>query len=440
MTAPPHQPTDDELAAALRALRAEHPDAGIAKLHAQLPGGWLVSLKRARKVLQQENLVLKNNSNENNDESAPRYRINDLLDVGKWSGKIQVRDFGRKRGKGLVLTDNAWAGEVLWKEDPFVVAPEPDVQDEVAKGNLCAHCLTHLKPQSNLVIACPKACRARFCNRLCLSRATTHPFVCPSQNPASAPLLALARAKRWQAAYAQLLCAARIMLAADAADQRAAFGIYESLAFVEPSAELWRKIIRPSEADIVEAYKLYTQALTQHPQKLLKNAPPLPPAMSAELLSEEGFRRGLARINLNLEVNGGLYTLHSHLNHSCAPTVAARHMDPRTALARLAVVPLWPLEPGQELTITYVDPKMGLAARRAELQAWGIARCDCTRCLEEEKQPPPEDSRSEELKTAEVPGPAAPALDFGDGEGKVEGALFDVGDLEKELKSHLHLQ
>ncbi|EJD50723.1 hypothetical protein AURDEDRAFT_182119 [Auricularia subglabra TFB-10046 SS5] len=434
MTAPQHQPTDDELVASFRALRAEHPDAGIAKLHALLPDGWLVSLKRARKVLQQENLVLKNNAG-GDDDSAPRYRINDLLDVGKWSGKIQVRDFGRKRGKGLVLTANAWAGEVLWKEDPFVVAPEPDVQDEVTRGNLCAHCLTQFKPQSNLVISCPKGCRARFCNRLCLSRATTHPLVCPSQNPASAPLLALARAKRWQAAYALLLCAARVMLAADAADQRAAFGIYESLAFVEPSAELWRKVIRPSEDDIVHAYKLYTQALTQHPPKLLKNAPPLPPAMSAELLSEEGFRRGLARINLNLEVNGGLYALHSHLNHSCAPTVAARHMDPRTALARLAVVPLWPLKPGQELTITYVDPKMGVVARRAELQAWGIARCDCTRCLEEEKLPP-----EMQAKTAEVPPGPPPGIDFGNGEGKVEGALFDAGDLEKELKSHLHLQ
>jgi hypothetical protein len=40
---------------------------------------------------------------------------------------------------------------------------------------------------------------------------------------------------------------------------------------------------------------------------------------------------------------------------------------------------------GEELLITYVNPKMGYKARREELRAWGFGRCRCERCVEEER-------------------------------------------------------
>jgi len=104
------QPSDDELAAALRELRISQPAAGITKLHASLVETrpeWVVSAKRTRKILQQEGLVLDSGGGTGNGSkpkaglktSAPEYRLNPLLDVSKLSNKIRVHDFGLPKGK-----------------------------------------------------------------------------------------------------------------------------------------------------------------------------------------------------------------------------------------------------------------------------------------------------------------------------------------------------
>jgi len=154
----------------------------------------------------------------------------------------------------------------------------------------------------------PNPCSARFCTRLCLQRAISHPMLCVAQNPAIVPLLSLSRQYQWQALVALASCASRIMLATSAQDQREAFSVYESLAYVEPGSPLWRQIIRPSEEQLESGYTVYTSALapgeikpapTPTLRKTLKAAPPIPENMQKELFSPEGFRRGMARMNLS---------------------------------------------------------------------------------------------------------------------------------------------
>ena len=36
--------------------------------------------------------------------------------------------------------------------------------------------------------------------------------------------------------------------------------------------------------------------------------------------------------------------------------------------------------------MTYVNPEMGVRARRKELHAWGFGDCFCARCVQEAKQ------------------------------------------------------
>jgi len=86
-----------------------------------------------------------------------------------------------------------------------------------------------------------------------------------------------------------------------------------------------------------------------------------------------------------MEAHGGVYTLHSHLNHSCDPNISVRHLDQRTSLSRISVLTKRAIKPGEELLITYVNPKLGYKARREELRAWGFGRCRCERCVEEER-------------------------------------------------------
>jgi hypothetical protein len=46
------------------------------------------------------------------------------LDVSRWTTTVEDRYFDRKKGKGLVAKDLISEGQVMWKEDPFVIAPE----------------------------------------------------------------------------------------------------------------------------------------------------------------------------------------------------------------------------------------------------------------------------------------------------------------------------
>ena len=89
---------------------------------------------------------------------------------------------------------------------------------------------------------------------------------------------------------------------------------------------------------------------------------------------------------IDLEAHGGLYTLHSHLNHSCIPNISVRHLDQRTPLSRITIIVKRDIAVGEELVITYVDPSQGVRERRSQLGAWGFGQCDCDRCVEEDKE------------------------------------------------------
>jgi hypothetical protein len=96
-----------------------------------------------------------------------------------------------------------------------------DIYDLQIASRACAHCTTplteRLSSSSSLIQRCPTtsgACPARFCNRLCVRRSeTTHPLLCPAQNPASVPLLAFARKHTWMALHALAQCTSRLLLA-----------------------------------------------------------------------------------------------------------------------------------------------------------------------------------------------------------------------------------
>ena len=109
--------------------------------------------------------------------------------------------------------------------------PNRPIFDMQQSSTACAFCTTPLTP-SPLILPCPSTttpyqsppspCPAHFCNRLCLSRsAKHHPLLCPAQNPASAPLIAYARATEWMALHALAQCTSRILLVHAQGDEAA---------------------------------------------------------------------------------------------------------------------------------------------------------------------------------------------------------------------------
>ncbi|KAF8440011.1 hypothetical protein L210DRAFT_3645933 [Boletus edulis BED1] len=413
---------EEELRAALITLKTENPTLGVVKTHTLLLEAhptWAVSEKRVRKILQSEGLVATENAKDNGADPSiatpyPISRLNTRLDVTKWSNKIKVHSFSPIKGKGLVATEKISEGDVVWREDPFILAPEWDIYDLQRSSMACAFCSTPLGNHSSLHLPCSASspstpCPAVFCKRLCRSQSErVHPLLCPARNPASIALLKFARSVEWMALHALAQCTSRLLLSS----QRDDGTLHEDLQVVQGLAELGMeqrfralrdKSIEPDRETWKRAHELYlwTFKLPTSPgdqkklAKVLKK--PVPESIQRDLFEYDAFLRGLGRMSLNLEAHGGLYTLHSHLNHACMPNISVRHFDRHDALSRITVVARAEIEPGEELLITYVDPRSNYKERRKRLLEWGFGPCRCERCLVEEREAKTSTEESDEL-------------------------------------------
>ncbi|THH13315.1 hypothetical protein EW146_g6893 [Bondarzewia mesenterica] len=392
-------PSEEELKPALFDLRNENPTLGIPKLHALLLSrhpSWTVSEKRTRKILQAAGLVLgpPPEKHAENSQIFPSSKLVKKLDVSRWTPKVEVKYFGKKKGKGLIAKEVISQGEMVWKEDPFVVAPECLEYSTLIQGDIrpskrpLAPALTARHPSPSLHLS------------LNVHRSPVHlPHRAPPvSNPASIPLLSFARRASWMALHALARCTARLLLATqdtDASTLEEDWGVVSALAELgmeERAKGAWFGGVEPDRATWKKAHQLFVQAFqspTSSPDqkklaRLLKK--PIPAEIVQNIFPYDAFLRGLGRMSLNLEAHGGLYTLHSHLNHSCDPNISARHLDQRTALSRLTLLARRDINAGEELCVAYVDPSLGVKQRREQLGAWGFGVCQCERCIREEKE------------------------------------------------------
>ena len=125
----PTIPQESELISAIISLKNKDPSLGISKVHALLLKTypeWTVSEKRTRKILQIHGLVLSATLPSDSVEPPifPSSQVIDRLDISQWTPKVKVKYFNKKKGKGLVAERDIEVGEHIWKEDPFIIAPE----------------------------------------------------------------------------------------------------------------------------------------------------------------------------------------------------------------------------------------------------------------------------------------------------------------------------
>ncbi|KAF8644012.1 hypothetical protein AX16_008728 [Volvariella volvacea WC 439] len=417
-------PSEQDLRASIVQLKAEHPSLGISKIHSLLLStqpSWMVSEKRTRKILQSEGLIIASNDTnvsekeleelglKDTPEVYPTSKLIPKLDLSRWTDRVEVKFLNKVKGKGLVAKEAIKEGEIVWKEDPWILAAEWEIYDLQQRSLACTYCSTPVSPDSPLNVTCTSSasnssnlpygsCPARFCNRLCQSRSQKiHPLLCPAQNPASVPLLRWARATQWMGLNALAQSTARILLSyqnESAAVFEEDYSIYMCLATLgmEERLKYSFKGAEPDKEGWKKAHQLFVQAFHEPTSvsekkrlaRILKK--PTPENIVQDILSyDPGFLQGLGRMSLNLEAHGGLYTLHSHLNHSCIPNLRVRHLDQRTALSRITVTAFKDIQPGEELVITYVNPEFDVKQRQGELEGWGFGSCKCKRCIEEWK-------------------------------------------------------
>lgn len=217
-------PSDDEVISAIRTSRIQNATLGVVKLQASVLAAnpsWALSEARIRKILKKHGLGLANNNTAQSldaGEQTPISRLNDELDLARWSSKVKVSMFDARKGKGLVATEDIKEGEIIWKEEPFVYCAAwcdllsntsyrcqltmnvlvRYLQDAQALSRRCASCALPMATSKFSPVPCPQGCRATWCSLVCSTRAkAAHPFLCPMQNPASVPLMQLARTEEW---------------------------------------------------------------------------------------------------------------------------------------------------------------------------------------------------------------------------------------------------
>ncbi|PVF96799.1 hypothetical protein CPB86DRAFT_708398 [Serendipita vermifera] len=443
-------PSEAELTTELRSLRHDNPKTGAAKLLVllkQKQPAWSVSEKRVKKVLKDQGLMGSTGGGMSARYEHPVSSTTDAVDPHKWSNRVEVKTFDEVRGKGLVLNDgpDLEEGEILWKEEPWVLASDWDVLSQLQQTSLCAHCSCPLylrNPTS--IIRCDHCANASssptirslsaFCNRLCYSRAqsTYHPFLCPGQNPSCEPLLELLKVNDWSAPHSLARVTAKLLRGGKkdgGVSWESELKFFDALA-AWSLEDKWRaeskEITAAERAKWKQAYEFYVATFhmptsTEGKKKLaqvMKRQGPLPDHLFKKLFTYDAFMLNVGRINLNRESYGGLYFLHSHINHSCRPNAAIRHLDlpgrvTNPSPTRLTVLTLRTIKGGEEVTVSYIDPTLSLKERRRELRQWGIMCCTCERCVEEEK------TAGEEEKEG---------MEGGEGSGK------GVADLEGELR------
>lgn len=139
MNSAPISPSDEDLAHVVRDLRGKNPSLGAVKLlplilARELDPPWTVSEKRLRKILQKEGLTVTSGTHPSDISPSasgnvfPTSHTLSHLNVEKWTTKVHVKDFGRKKGKGLVATERIPIGDHIWIEDPVAMSADQCVK------------------------------------------------------------------------------------------------------------------------------------------------------------------------------------------------------------------------------------------------------------------------------------------------------------------------
>lgn len=348
---------------------------------------------------------------------------------------IRGEYFDSVKGKGLVAERDFAEGELLFTEEAYIATPPPEALDQITRGELCGQCFLPVSsaPVALAIKNCGK-CKYRFCTSACYrtALATHHNLLCTGINPSAKPLMELIQSQKWQSLHCAARSLARLLStltphntgsssrttknATEEDDLLKAYGdfetVYSRLSSFATVSELERRSRNPGwatekpsfESILSQAHSAFRAALDpfyeprissrasnsnfepNHVQPHLIEAVKPRKSQLKDLFDSATFLKLLGRANINMEKFGGLYSIHSFLNHSCSPNVQIRHVPERGILAsmKVAALALRDVEKGEELLISYIDPSTRLGRRQLLLyRDYCFGPCICEKCKAE---------------------------------------------------------
>ncbi|TKY85960.1 hypothetical protein EX895_004785 [Sporisorium graminicola] len=347
------------------------------------------------------------------DQGVPKSFIDPSVSIP--SG-IRGEYFDAVKGKGLVATRSFAEGELLFTEEAYIPTPPPEALDQVVRGELCAQCFLPISsaPVALAIKDCHK-CKYRFCTSSChrAAMATHHTLLCTGLNPGASEVMELVREHKWQSLHCVARSLARLVSTlaygtmkrlGEEAELEQTYGdfetVYGRLSSFATVSELERRSRNPGWSTEKASFEPLLSRAHAALRTALDPYSPSPPSSITPALLDLHTRKStlkslfdaptflklLGRANINMEKFGGLYSLHSFLNHSCNPNVQIRHVPARGILAsmKIAALALRPIAPHDELVISYIDPNTRLGRRQLLLyRDYCFGPCTCDKCKAE---------------------------------------------------------
>lgn len=334
-TTQPHIPTNGEIVDLVESLRKENGDIGVPKLLALIKVGhsWQLSEKRLRSLLNSFNLSVSQRTYAHLIRSQP-------TGVKVENCSVEIR---KARGKGLYILNDMSEDSIVFQEDSVLFVPSLTLIDSVHLGTLCTYCFKRIHVSD---IECGK-CTRQWCTKKCKSRDKDH------KNRHDAEWKSIehyAVAENWVG----VLAVAYILTSSDRPD-------IETMARVN-------HLERYEKQSLLERENLETNL--EAGWKALKGICP----------SYAQFLELLGLWNLN-NIQNQLFLRQSHLNHACNPNAKVQWSSRNS----INTVSMSSLSKGQEVTISYINPKLAVDERRRQLRINYGFMCHCLRCKEESK-------------------------------------------------------
>lgn len=388
-------PTEEELISAIQNVKLELPEAGIktvaTKVLVKQPN-WQVSEKRVKKYMQQSGLTNSApaakepvRSGLADDPSVPVSFIDPKIDFKSVSDAVEARMVDQVTGKGLFAARDIKRDETIFTETPFAYFPPWEAFNLARSGNACGLCCKPLIYPNRNTQHCGH-CNMFYCSKECRITAWEkfHQLECTNLNKAVVAFMSFCEMEKWQAPMAVSRIYAQMILAHQRGELDQVLGHLDAFATVSqeerqaketewifmeaPTRELWTKA-----RDLLRAaYKT--------PSKRCKITTPLPEALQQKLFDdEETFLNYLGKFNINNQ-NGGMYLVHSHINHNCHPNVSIDYPQ-RNSQYKLTVRAIRDIRKGEQLYETYVNPRWNKDTRQTYLDKSYLFTCQCDRCV-----------------------------------------------------------
>lgn len=201
-------PTEDQVVEAARPYIERTEPLGLAKLLTTLQAEhqWTLSEKRLKKILIASGL--------RDGPRKPWIPVSSLDDTVPMPPGVEPRYFDHVKGRGLVATKTYAEGQSIFVEDAYVAAPPPSQLSNMLQGQICTNCFLPTSGTSLSVACGAGSCGARFCHRMCQSKAMAHhhALLCPGTNPGAKALLTFMQQYQWHSIHTVARMLARAVL------------------------------------------------------------------------------------------------------------------------------------------------------------------------------------------------------------------------------------